>query len=283
VLEAGGGLGGLWFGDQPVVAPAATPVSAGRGQLLVPWPNRIRDGRYRFAGQERQLPISEPEFHNATHGLVRWSVWRLLDSAPDRLRVGCRVVPQTGYPWELAVQAEYVVSEAGLTVTLAAENLADEPVPFAAGMHPYLDVGVAVDEAVLTVPADTHLSADDRHLPTTTEPVGDGLDFRAGRRIGSARLDDAWTGLTRDRDGWAVVEVAGARTVALHLGPQWRWVQVFTGDTLTEGARRTLAIEPMSAPADAFNSGTDVCTLAPHERWTGSFRISVVAPPSARR
>jgi aldose 1-epimerase len=281
VLEAGGGLGGLWYGDDPVVAPTPVPVTGGRGQLLVPWPNRIRDGRYEFGGAARQLPVSEPRFANASHGLLRWSAWRLVARAADRVRVTCPVVPQPGYPWEVAVVAEYVVAADGLTVTLTATNRSAEPAPFAAGMHPYLDVGRPVDDATLTLRAGTHLRTDDRHLPTRTEPVAGGTDFGVGRRIGAAGLDDAWTDLARDADGWASVEVAGDRVVTVHLGPAWRWVQVFTGDTLGEGARQALAVEPMTAPPDAFNSGTDLVVLGAGEEWSGRFRLSCRPVPAA--
>jgi len=274
VLEAGGGLGGLWYDDDPVVAATAPPVAGGHGQLLVPWPNRIRDGRYSFAGEEHQLPVSEPEFHNASHGLVRWSAWQPVEIGDARVTIGCRLVPQSGYPWELDLAAEYVVSADGLAVTLSATNRSDGPAPFAAGMHPYLDVGGPVDDATLTLRAATHLRTDERHLPTGTEPASGATDFGAGRRIGDARIDDAWTDLGRDDDGWARVEVAGHRVVTLHLGPAWRWVQVFTGDTLAEGARQALAVEPMTSPADAFNSGVDLLVLGAGEQWSGRFRIS---------
>ena len=49
----------------------------GRGQLLMPWPNRIRDGRYPYDGRELQLGLSEPARGNASHGLVRWAAWTL--------------------------------------------------------------------------------------------------------------------------------------------------------------------------------------------------------------
>jgi aldose 1-epimerase len=274
VLEAGGGLGGLWHDGHPLVTPTGLPVAGGRGQLLVPWPNRIRDGRYEFAGAAHQLAISEPSFHNAIHGLTRWSAWRLLSAGQARVEVACTIVPQTGYPWELDVRATYVVSAEGLEVALAATNLAGRPAPFAAGMHPYLNVGVPVDDATLTLPAATRLLTDDRQLPLGTERATGDHDFRAGRRIGPTRLDDAWTDLVRDERGSAVVRLEGAWTVELHLGPGWRWVQAFTGDGLPTGAREAVAVEPMTAPADAFNSGTDLLTLEPGKTWSGSFRIA---------
>jgi aldose 1-epimerase len=93
-------------------------------------------------------------------------------------------------------------------------------------------------------------------------------------------LDDAWTDLARAADGWAVVRLEGARVVELAMDPAWRWVQVFTGDTLADGARQTVAVEPMTAPADAFNSGTDLVVLGPGDTWAGTFRIRQVASTS---
>ncbi|WP_310963321.1 aldose 1-epimerase family protein [Nocardioides terrisoli] len=274
VLEAGGGLSSLRYDGSDLLDVPGEPVSGGRGQLLLPWPNRIRDGRYTFAGTERQLAISEPAFGNASHGLARWCAWTPVESAEDTIEVGMRLVAQSGYPWTLDLRARYALADDGLTVRLGATNRSDSPAPFAAGMHPYLRVGVVVDEAVLTVAADRHLRVDERHLPTTLEPTPAERDFSMGRRIGAVELDDAWTDLHRDERGWAQVRVEGAYVVRLDLGPQWRWVQVFTGDTLSEGRRQALAVEPMTAPADAFNSGTDLLVLAPGETWHGSFRLS---------
>lgn len=276
VLQAGGGLGTLTRDGEPLVAgpPPGTAVSGGRGQVLLPWPNRIRDGRYAWAGSERQLALTEPALHNASHGLARWCAWELLEQQPDRLQVGLALMPQPGYPWELRLRATYAVASDGLTITLAGENLSSEAVPFAAGMHPYLDPGVVADDVELTVPAAVHQVTDAQKIPAGTAPVPADRDFRTPRRIGSLQLDDGWTDLERDGDGWACVRLRGARTVALHLGPQFRWVQVFTGDTLSSGQRQSIAVEPMSAPANAFNSGTDLVTLGPGERWSGTFRIA---------
>jgi aldose 1-epimerase len=280
VLQAGGGLGGLWHDGDPLVAPTGVPVGGGHGQVLVPWPNRIRDGRYAFGDSVHQLPVSERELDNAIHGLIRWSVWQPVEVHATRVTIGCRLVPQSGYPWELDVRASYGVSADGLTVTLDATNLSDEPAPFAAGLHPYVDLGVRADDVTLTLPADTHQRTDRRHLPTGTEPSSGAHDFRMGRLIGATALDDAWTDLAAGEDGWTTVRLEGARAVEVRMDPAWRWVQVFTGDTLPEGARRTVAVEPMTAPADAFNSGTDLVVLEPGARWAGTFRISRPAPTS---
>lgn len=276
VLQAGGGLGDLTRDGEPLVAgpEPGGAVTGGRGQLLLPWPNRLRDGRYTWQGTEQQLALSEPALHNAIHGLARWCTWELVSHDTSRIEVGLTLVAQKGYPWELRLGATYALDDRGLSVTVAAENRSGSPAPFAAGMHPYLDPGVIADEVELTVPGAVHQVTDAQEIPAGTAPTPPDRDFRAPRRIGSLQLDDGWTDLARDADGWACVRLRGTRTVALHLGPQWRWVQVFTGDTLASGRRQSIAVEPMSAPANAFDSGTDLVALEPGGTWSGEFRIS---------
>lgn len=277
VVEGGGGLRTLTHEGADVLAgyPLEERPLGGRGQLLMPWVNRLRDGTYRFDDHDQQLAISEPDTGTAIHGLVRFCSWRPLEVSVDRVRLGCRLIAQTGYPWTLDLAADYRVSPAGLEVTLTATNLSASAAPFAAGMHPYLAIHCdRVDVVTLTLPAETRLLVDERHLPAGTAPVSWDHDFRPGRLVGSLELDDAYTDLVRGEDGLAVVRVesAGGAT-EMWLDESFHWVQVFTGDTLARGARESIAVEPMTAPADAFNSGTDLVTVDPGRSWTGSFGL----------
>ena len=277
VLVEGGGIRTLTHQGADVLAgyPLEQRPVGGRGQVLMPWVNRLRDGAYSYDGHDQQLAVSEPRTGTAIHGLVRWCSWHAIDVAADRVRLGYRLMAQTGYPWTLDLAAEYAVHAGGLTVTLSAANLADSPAPFAAGMHPYLAIAAEwVDEVMLTVPAETRQLVDERHLPAGSAPVSWDHDFRAGRLIGSLELDDAYTDLVRGDDGLAVVRVESeGGATELWLDAAFHWVQVFSGDTLERGARESLAVEPMTSPADAFNSGTDLVVLQPGRTWSGSFGI----------
>jgi aldose 1-epimerase len=63
--------------------------------------------------------------------------------------------------------------------------------------------------------------------------------------------------------------------MTLWMDEAFRWVQVFTADALPEPRRRRgVAVEPMTCPPDAFNSGEDLLVLAPGETWRGSWGIS---------
>jgi aldose 1-epimerase len=76
----------------------------GRGQVLIPWPNRITDGRYRYGDHEGEAPLSEPSRHCAIHGLVRWLDWSMVTHDPTSVTMSCTVRPQPGYEWQLDLE-----------------------------------------------------------------------------------------------------------------------------------------------------------------------------------
>ncbi|MFD7838721.1 gluconokinase, GntK/IdnK-type [Streptomyces sp. NPDC059761] len=281
VVELGGALRHYEVAGRPLLDGFAADeqIIGGRGQLLVPWPNRVAGGRYRFGGAEDlQLPLTEPENDNAIHGLLRWVPWRLLARSEDAVTVGTTLFPQPGYPYRLEVRAEYRLGPEGLETTVISTNPGDTAAPYGVGQHPYLTVGTdLVDTALLTVPAGLRLSTDERGLPIGEEPVeGTAYDFRTARPIGEQRLDTAYTGLDRDPAGHCTVRLAhpsGRHGIDVRLVEGIRYVQVYTGDTLPEPGRRRrgVAIEPMSCPADAFRSGTALTVLQPGDshvfRW----------------
>jgi aldose 1-epimerase len=246
----------------------------------VPWPNRIRDGRYRWDGRDLQLPLTEPAGGNAIHGLLRWTSWHAVEAGDSRAVLEAPLWPQPGYPFHLHIRAEYSLDESGLEVAVTAHNLDVSAAPYGFGQHPYVTAGTAaVDEAVLTVPARTRLRTDERGLPVGAEPVaGTAYDFRTPRTLGETRLDTPFGDLDRGADGRAVVRLAhpsGAFGTDVWLGEGADYVQLYTGDTLPEGQRRrAVAVEPMTCPPDAFRSGTAVVRLGPGERHTTRWGIT---------
>lgn len=270
VTEMGATLRSYDVAGRPVVDGFAAERSpdGGRGQVLAPWPNRIRDGRYRFDGEDLQLALSEAAARNAIHGLVRWTGWALAERGEEWVALTTTVWPQTGYRFLVRLRATYGLGDDGLTVRLHAHNDGDRPAPYGVGHHPYLTAGGRVDETVLTVPAAERLLTDDRGNPVGSEPVsGTPYDFRTPRAIGDLMLDTAYSRLERGRDGRARVRLEGTdgHVVEVWLGETVQHLQVFSGDTLPDPARRRqgLAVEPMSCPPGAFASGTDLVVLAP--------------------
>jgi aldose 1-epimerase len=238
----------------------------GRGQLLMPWPNRIQDGSYSFRGQDLQLALTEPKRHNASHGLARWATWSLEEITENSVTLVLRIMAQSGYPWTVDLHVLYDLSADGLTVTQSATNLASEPAPYASGAHPYLTLGTSpLDDWELTLPAGRRMLLDDRLLPIGVESVeGTDYDFRVSRPIRSCSFDDPFTDLARDASGRANVVLSGAgRGLVLWVDDRINWLQVYSADDVATHGRRSLAVEPMTAPPNAFRTGEDLVTLAP--------------------
>lgn len=280
VVEVGGGLRILSRAGVALLDGYAAEemASGGRGQPLIPWPNRMAGGAYEFGGRRIQAPVSEPSTGGAIHGLVRWSNWRVVASEPASCAMALRLHPQPAYPFTLDLRIDYALGDEGLTVTLTAENAGTEPLPFGAGFHPYLTAGTAVvDDAVLSVPAATWLPTDGRAIPTgERRPVEGRLDFRVARPIGDTVLDHCFTDLSRDSDGLARVALEGPGASAiLWMDETFGHLMVFTGDTLPPGQRRRgVAVEPMTCAADAFNSGDGLRVIAPRQRFVGRWGVS---------
>lgn len=282
VVEVGGGPRTWNRGGIPVLAGYREDemCTSGRGQQLMPWPNRIRDGRWSFRGVERQLPITEVEHHNASHGLLRWMPWHLVDRDDATVTVGARLHPQPGWAWTLDCETTYALSPGGLQVTQCATNISDDPAPFGFGAHPYLAIGdEPVEDVEVSIPAATYVAVDDRLLPTGTLPVaGTPFDFRTQAPVGDQRLDTAFTDLLAEGDGvWRVRVSTPGRAPWTVWGEAsaFPWVQVFTGKAEAgQPGEHGVAVEPMTCPADAFNSGDGLIVLEPGETWTGRWGIS---------
>jgi aldose 1-epimerase len=280
IVEVGGGVREYVHDQRDVLQPY--PVDAvcdgAHGAPLIPWPNRLADGRYSFDGEERQVALTEPEKQNAIHGLLRWRNWAVLDRSEDRVVVGTRLHPTDRWPFPLDVSVSYRLSGDGLTVETRARNIGNGPCPYACGQHPYLSPGdgAKVDDCTLELRAATRIDTDsERQLPTGTEPVeGTDYDFRTLREIGSLEIDYAFTDLSRDADGlaWVKLGCPDGRTVELWTDEAYPVTEIFTADQLAgERARAGLGTEPMTAPPNALATGELIVRLEPGEehlaRW----------------
>lgn len=292
IASVGASLRRLTYAGRDLVVPfdADEVRPAYRGVILAPWPNRIVDGRYTFAGVERQAALTEPERGHALHGLAAWLDFTAVDSASGRLTLGATIEPQQGYPWRLRVEVTFALGADGLRQSVRARNLSPQVAPFGTGPHPYLVAGPApLDDWTLTLPADRVLEVTpDRLAPLGLRPVEidpDRFDFRSPRRLGGVEIDHAFTGLRRDADGMAAVRVVDPAGTGVEVS--WDrgcpWVQVHTAD-LPGGAsqpshRAGLAVEPMTCAPDAFNADrydydTGLARIEPGQTFTATWRIA---------
>jgi aldose 1-epimerase len=287
ITEVGGGLRTYTVEGQDVIDGYGEHemCSVARGSPLIPWPNRLEDGRYEFMGVAYQTPITEPARQNAIHGLTRWLSWDGTQLDDGHLRMSLLLHPQEGYPFTLSLSIDYELAEQGLAVRTTATNQGDQPLPFGAGQHPYLTVGTErIDEASLRLPALLRLEVDARQLPTgrLIQVEDTEFDYLEGRPLGPTKLDTAFTALIPDADGVTRIALGapdGRRRLTLWMDRSYQYVMVFSGDTIPDPSRRrrSLALEPMTCAPNAFRSGLGLITLQPGESAKSSWGIFAVA------
>jgi len=284
IASIGASLRELTWQGRPLVVPFAEDEvrPAYRGAVLAPWPNRVVDGKYQYDGVEHQLPLTEPDRGHALHGLVAWQDFAVVWEQPGAVTLTATVPAQDGYPFRIALVVGYALAEDGLTISLEATNTGAGSAPFGASIHPYLCAGPGVvDDWSLELSAARVLTVTpDRLIPRDVQSVTDApdqFDFRQARVIAATFLDHAFTDLSPDPDGRfsARLTDAAGRGVIMRWGEECRWLQVHTADLPAPKASRIgLAVEPMTCPPDAFNSGQDLVTLRPGEGTAVQWRIA---------
>ncbi len=256
-----------------------------RGALLAPWPNRITDGVYEFAATKQQLALSEPGRGHAIHGLIAWLDFAAVSHTEEALHLSATLQPQLGYPHRLRVDVHYTISEQGLHTSITGANLGSDAAPWGAGPHPYLVAGPGkVDDWVLGLPAESVLLVEgERMIPgeiTSVAQHNAGVwDFRAPRQIGDTFIDHAFGQLIRDAAGEATVTLTSpaGTGVCMSWDVSCPWVQVHTADRPDPITNRVgLAVEPMTCPPDAFNSGIDLIVLGAGSSASAGWRIAAL-------
>jgi aldose 1-epimerase len=252
----------------------------GAGAVLVPWPNRVGGARFTYANRTHDLEITEPGRGNAIHGLVRHETWTLTEHSRSLVSLEMTVEHRPGWPFPFRTSISYELGLRGLNVTHGVHNLGDTVMPFGVGAHPYLRPGALnLEDCDLKLAATTMLPLDPMRMVPTAEPVdirGTDLDFRRGQPLcGMPDLDHAFGGCKPRGDGLvrhAIVHPKGG--VEVWADRDFRWVQVYTPhDFPGASGGFAVAIEPMTCPPDALNSGIDLIHLDPGKSWTGRWGI----------
>ncbi|NRQ34672.1 aldose 1-epimerase family protein [Nonomuraea sp. NN258] len=266
ISPRGAALRTLKHGERDLITswPEGGPVPFYAGTILAPWPNRVGDARYTFEGETHELEVTEPGRGHALHGLVAgvdWEVVEWLQTEDEHAfaRLAHTIDHAKGYPFKLELEVLHRLDASGLTTTVTARNTGDADAPYGCAPHPWL-LG---DD--LHLPAWEVLIPDERLLPNTLESVaGSPFDFTEPRSVAGVDVDHAFTALERGE-----ARVGGVR---ISWDPRvLPWVQVCTGAQLGyEG----VAVEPMTCPPDAFNSGTALVVLRPGEEHEASWTIS---------
>ena len=256
----------------------------GQGDVLIPFPGRISDGRYMFEGQSLQLERNDKEGPNSIHGFVRSLPWQVQDAHPNTVTFEVRLDVDTytarGYPFSLAVWITYELGPSGLICTFTVENIGQRAAPVGVGFHPYFTVGTStIDDAEVRIPGASYLEFNERLVPTgaIVNVADTPWDCRCFRRVGGHRFNHCYVGLERDAQGLATASLrhgAHGRAIDVTMDDAFSAVVVYTGDAIADSPRAALAIEPMTCASDAFNHPDwGLKRLVPGELFSGRYIV----------
>ncbi len=256
----------------------------GQGDVLIPFPGRVAEGRYPFDGQILQLERNDKEGPNAIHGFVRALPWTTHQAGSDQVAFDVRLDAATygprGYPFSLAIRVTYGLDIQGLSCSFAIQNVGGQAAPVGVGFHPYFTVGTRlVDEAEAKIPAVSYLEFNERLVPTgrVIDAKGTEWDYRGFRRVDSRRFNHCYVGLERDGEGMATASLrhaASAPTIDIVMDRSFSTVVVYTGDAIADAPRQALAIEPMTCATDALNHPEwGLKRLLPDETFSGRYTV----------
>lgn len=266
----------------------------GQGDVLIPFPGRIGNGRYTFDGQTFQLECNDKEGPNAIHGFVRSIPWNIQVHDSNRVTMMVTLDAETyskrGYPFSLNITVTYELNTNGLSCTFSVKNSGDRAAPVGVGFHPYFTVGIdIIDDAEVEIPGTGYLEFNERLVPTGSIHLVQDTpwDYRRFRPIGQQRFNHCYVNLERDAEGSATASLRhlpSNRTITITMDSAFSAVVVYTGDAIADAPRIALAIEPMTCASDAFNHPEwGLKRLAPGETFSGCWSVDDSSGRNQRR
>ena len=281
IRSNGAGLSVLKYQNRDLVEPFQNvQPTKYQGDVLAPWPNRIKDGKYSYKGKNYQAPVNEKSRNNALHGLVNNVPWEVKDVSTSHVRLNTVLKSSDAYPGELDLEILYSLDHQGLKIEIKSTNVGSNSVPYGVSIHPYLiaDSSTKVDEWILKIKSHKYFRVDsERLLPISIESIPKEFDFREGMRISNTFIDHAFLLEFEGNPSEISLTSANGQGVLMRHSENLTWVQIHTADR-DGGAdsRRCLAVEPMTCPPDAFNSGIDVVELNPGDVHRSHWLISAI-------
>lgn len=213
--QSGGSIARFTVDDFDILRPmAAADVASGRGNNsacypLVPFSNRIRDGRVAFDGREFTLAANWPGQRHPMHGDGWAAAWEVVRADERSARISYLHEGPRGWPFRYRASFAFRLSASELAVDMTLENLEAHAVPGGIGLHPFF---VRDPDTTLTCRTDSVWREDAELLPTERVALPPEWDFSAPRRVDTVPLDNCFDGW----DGHATI-VWPQRRLRLHL------------------------------------------------------------------
>ena len=238
--------------------------------LLTPWVNRVRNGNYSFKGKNYQLPINEPALGNAIHGLLARAPFNVLDQKPESVTLEHEYKgEEQNYPFPFLFRFTYTLTDSGaLELIFEAQNTGTGAMPFACGWHPYFHFpDTEVKDLEIKFKPISRFLSDSQMIPLKEEH----LNGKQAFKFSTDKIDHVFRLEPMELHQTEFIDTKHGKSLILEQSSiQFPFLVIFQPD-----GYNSVAIEPMTANTDAFNTGDGLIELAPQEAFSGQIRLSI--------
>lgn len=260
--QVGGAIAAFTVGGRDVLRPmaaGATDALLTACFPLVPFCNRIPNGRFDFEGREVVLPPNLAGHPHPLHGQGWRNAWTV-EKAEGGEAVLSYEHAADAWPWAYRAEQRFTLSDAGLRLELSVTNTGERAMPAGLGFHPYFP---AREGEVLTATNDGVWMIDEDVLPTVRHANVQGSvwgpDWASGAAVaGHDLIDHCYTGW----DQRAVLRAPGQPDTTITASAECRWLHLYMPP-----GQGFLCVEPCASRPNPFGEGeTGMVTLQPGER-----------------
>ena len=240
--------------------------------LLAPWVNRVRNGNYSFQGRNYQLPITEPTLGNAIHGFLARKPFeiiekKVIDNQAKLVLQHSYTGDYPGFPFPFDFQLTYELHTNGhFFIRFGIKNTGEHQTPFAIGWHPYFTFPDAdLSDLEISFSPQSKFLSDSQMIPLREEPV----EYTKPVNLAKESLDNVFR--LREAE-YHTTTLTNKRThaslyIKQHVA-DFPFLVVYAPEN-----EACIAIEPMTANTDAFNTLDGLKSLGPEDRFSSEVEI----------
>lgn len=246
-----------------------------KGAKLLPFANRIKDGKYSFENKEYQLFTNQSGEGHSIHGLLfnkDFSITNLIEDK-DKAKIEMEYSYENeteGFPFSFVLHLTFILNKQGLNINTKVINTGDSNMPFGDGWHPYFKFDEPIEDISLKIPKSRRILVDNRMIPTGEMVEHD--SFTSLSLIGDSAFDTGF--VIDDNSDFAIAQIySKAKDISINLKQEvgenkYNFLQVFIPPS-----RNSIALEPMTSCTDAFNNKQGLIVLKPKEVFNASYSV----------
>lgn len=276
VLKQKGKMHHLLDGSPSFDALLNEGTNAWKGQILFPFPNRLKNGRYLFEGKMYQFDCNDTDGRpNALHGIAQKVCFEVVNKIESNDKAQLETAWTTdethpAYPFKVQLKVIFTFDANGLNIHTRVTNVGTKNAPFGLGWHPYFSLGTKIDDLEMQLPAHKILLTDEYLIPTGK--LSDPFTFLSPEPIENTFLDTGYLLLPSQEDKIILLcNKSTEATLQLKLSKGYDFLQIYTPHH-----RNSIAIEPQTCAPNAFNNGLGIANLLPEQTTEYSFHVSLI-------